>query len=332
MSRGRIVQVAVRASLLAAVVLAVLWATPTGWVMRAPGSAENVSSMIRIEGQTVHPSLGKLYLTTVLVEPATALFCLYAMMDPGAELVDASAEEVRILDPSPGGPLETQMEQSQYLAKVAALRRLGYRIESEDLGADILNVLPDSPAVGRLRAGDLVTRAEGRPVRTAQDLRAVLASLPGGAPVNLTVERGGKAVDVPVRSGERDGHAHLGVAVRTRVSEAPLPFRIDIQAEGIEGASAGLMFALGIYNDLTPQDITMGMLVAGTGTIDADGQVGEIMGVDMKVRAAERVDAEVFLCPKENAAEAAAAATTVEVVPVETLDQALQALKARGNR
>lgn len=323
--------VVLRALLLAAVVVAILWVTPTGWVLRAPGAAENVSRMIRIEGQTVHPSMGRLYLTTVLVEPATALFCLYAMMDPDAELVDAEAEDVRVLKPAPGEPAETQMEQSQYLAKLAALRKLGYRIESEALGADILDVLPESPARGELEPGDTVTAAAGRPVRSAEDLKAVLRSLPPGR-VELTLERGGRTVTLAVRTGDKEGRAHLGVVVRSRISEAPLPFRIEIEADGIEGASAGLMFALGIYDDLTPQDLTMAMIVAGTGTIDGDGRVGEIRGADMKVRAAERVGADLFLCPKENAAEAAAAATTVQVVPVATLDEALQELRTRGNR
>lgn len=322
----RVLTVAFRATLLAALVLAVLWLTPTRWVLRAPGSAENVAGMIHIEGQKVHPSSGRLYLTTVLVEPATALFCLYAMLDPDAELVPASAEEVRLLDPTPGDPLASQMEQSQYLAKVAALRRLGYRIESEPQGADVMGVLPEGPAQDLLRAGDVVIRAGSTPVLRDTDLKAVLGALPPGSELPLRVERGDATLDLQVRTGERDGHAYLGVAVRTRVSEAPLPFRIDIRAEGIEGASAGLLFALGIYDDLTPKDVTGGRVIAGTGTIDADGKVGEIQGVDMKVRAAERIGAALFLCPRENAAEAAAAARTVQVVPVATLDAALEAL------
>lgn len=323
---NRVLKVAFRATLLAALVLGVLWVTPTRWVLRAPGHAENVTGMIRIEGQKVHPSAGRLYLTTVLVEPATALFCLYAMLDPDAELVPANAEEVRLLNPVPGDPMASQMEQSQYLAKVAALRQLGYRIESEPQGVDVMGVLPEGPAKELLRAGDVIVQAGSTPVLRDTELRTVLGALPPGSALPLRVKRGDATLDLQVRTGERDGHAWLGVAVRTRVSQAPLPFRIDIRADGIEGASAGLLFALGIYDDLTPKDVTRGRVIAGTGTIDADGKVGEIQGVDMKVRAAERVGAVLFLSPRENAAEAAAAARTLQVVPVGTMDEALDAL------
>lgn len=320
---------ALRTVALAVAVLLALIFIPTRWIMRAPGTAEPVAPMIHVKGHQTWPALGRLYLTTVLVEPANALLCLYAMLDPEAELVEADAPEA---PPPPLGDsrLQTQLQQSQYLAKVAALRQLGYRIDSEPLGGEILGLVSGSPAAGTLESSDVVVRAGGREIRRAEDLKAVLSALPGGAPVEMTVRRGGKPVHLSVPTLVRDGHAWMGVSVRTRVEQAPLPFPIDIEAGNIDGASAGLMFSLAIYNLLTPPDETMALLVAGTGTIDADGVVGPIQGADMKVKAAERVGAQYFLCPEENAGEARSAATALEVVPVASLSEALAKLKELG--
>lgn len=317
---------AFRAGLTAAALGAALWFTPTPWLLRAPGEVRDVLEMVRIESRPVSPSRGGLYLTTVLVEPASGLFCLYAMLNPDAELVEPESEQLPPAPP-PGAPVPTAMVQSQYLAKVAALRQLGYRIEARPEGADLVEVLDGSPASGVLRPGDVVIGAAGRPVRRAEDLRGALRGLPPHQPVRLTVRRGGRRRELLVRSAERQGHAWLGVVAQTRVSRAPLPFRIDfLDTEDIDGASAGLFFALAICDELTPGELVGDLKVAGTGTIDEDGRVGEIRGVDMKVKAAQAAGAAFFLCPEVNASEARSAAGTLQVVPVGTLAGALQAL------
>jgi PDZ domain-containing protein len=105
------------------------------------------------------------------------------------------------------------------------------------------------------------------------------------------------------------------------------PFGVQISSGDVGGPSAGLMFALGLYDLLTPGDLTAGHVVAGTGTIDPDGNVGPIGGIKDKVVAAERAGAEIFLVPAENMAELRGVDTgSMRLVSVSTFQDALDAL------
>jgi PDZ domain-containing protein len=121
----------------------------------------------------------------------------------------------------------------------------------------------------------------------------------------------------------------LGVRLQTVVTDTNLPFAVRIVPQKIVGGpSAGLMFALTIYDLVTPNDLTGGRLIAGTGTIDRDGRVGPIGGVEQKIAAAERAKAAYFLVPPENAEAALQVAKQIEVIPVATFQEALAFLQS----
>jgi PDZ domain-containing protein len=108
------------------------------------------------------------------------------------------------------------------------------------------------------------------------------------------------------------------------------PFGVQISSGDVGGPSAGLMWALGLYDLLTPGDLTRGKVIAGTGTIDTQGNVGPIGGIQDKVVAAERAGAQVFLVPRANMADLRGVATgSMRLVPVSTFEQALEVLAAR---
>lgn len=110
------------------------------------------------------------------------------------------------------------------------------------------------------------------------------------------------------------------------------PFTIDIKLDDVGGPSAGLMFALGIVDKLTPESLTDGKFIAGTGTIDEKGEVGPIGGIEMKLVGARDAGARYFLTPADNC-EAAAADTPagLTLIKVDTIDDATKALaKLRG--
>ncbi len=112
------------------------------------------------------------------------------------------------------------------------------------------------------------------------------------------------------------------------IQEKP-PFTLEIKLDEIGGPSAGLMFTLGIIDKLTPEDLTGGKVVAGTGTIDGDGNVGEIGGIPQKLVGAKRAGAQVFLVPEGNCEEAKQNAVDgLPMYRVATLDDALSALEA----
>jgi PDZ domain-containing protein len=121
----------------------------------------------------------------------------------------------------------------------------------------------------------------------------------------------------------------IGITVGSAGVNVKLPFPVSINTQKIAGGpSAGLMFTLGVYNALTPGDITGGRVIAGTGTINLDGTVGPIGGVQQKVVAAELAGAHYFLVPTGNYADAKAAAHGIQVVEIKTAAQAVQFLKS----
>ncbi|MCA9793653.1 MAG: PDZ domain-containing protein [Candidatus Eremiobacteraeota bacterium] len=293
----------------------------TPYVLRAPGRASEVHSMISIHEVKTYPSRGRFLLTTVIYDRANLLYCLYAAIDPFAELVPTGEANER----ADAG--DQQMEASEFLAKWAALEMAGYSVSPRPSGARILSVLPESPAVGKLEAGDIITSAGGRQVRTAEELvQALQSDRSHNFPVGFV--RDGEHAETEVPTYQKGGRRLIGVQIKTELDAPQLPVDIDIQPGNISGASAGLMFSLEIYNQLTEDDLTRGYRIAGTGTIGPRGQVGPVSGVDLKVVAAYRAGATHFLCPTENLAEARAVGLPLEIMEAESLPRVVKTLDA----
>ena len=237
-----------------------------------------------------------------------------------------------------------QMTAATSSATVVALRRLGYQVGEVDQGAQVDQVGPATPAAqAGIRCNDLITAVDGRPVHTAADLvNAIHASSPG-ATVSVTASRvadGGKTSTVqlharlsgtPAQAGQpaRPDQAFLGVETETRSSYS-YPFPVDVQVGQIGGPSAGLALTLGILDSLGNGQLTGGHRVAATGTIDLQGNVGDVGGVAQKTVAVRQAGAEVFLVPPGELAAAKSEAGSMKVYAVSTLAQALDDLKSLG--
>ena len=149
----------------------------------------------------------------------------------------------------------------------------------------------------------------------------------GDAPGILGIVRdgAGSTVQAPVYPGP-DGSWLLGVYLD---SDFEFPVDVTISLEDVGGPSAGMMFALGSIDEMTPGAMTGGRHIAGTGTIDPDGNVGPIGGIEQKIPGARDAGAELFLVPQDNCAEALGAANgDMQLVRVSTLDQAIKTIKA----
>jgi len=174
-----------------------------------------------------------------------------------------------------------------------------------------------------------VTAANGKPIRLSADLVAATSSLPAGASIELQVLRGAQSVKVSLRLRmlgqlRKPG---IGVEVLTVSPRLQLPFPVNLNVSDVGGPSAGLMVAIATYELTGPADVIRDRIVAGTGTIDLNGDVGAVGGVKEKVAAARRDHASVFLAPAAEAAEARrAAGGAIRVVAVRTFADALRAL------
>ncbi|SFB92076.1 YlbL family protein [Streptomyces aidingensis] len=302
------------------------------------------SPVLSIEGEQTHETSGHLNMTTVRVTGVNYRMSL-AEAVMGWLSYDAAVIPHETLYPDERSADEVEQQnaeefsRSQETAKVAALRELGYELETEII---VSAVVDGGPAEGRLHAGDVIVAVDGTKVTEQEQVAELVTAHRAGEEVVLTVERepedaedtgdardgGRERLDVTITTepAEDDGRALIGVQVGLGYV---FPFEIDIELADVGGPSAGLMFALGLIDKLTEEDLTGGTFVAGTGTIDEDGTIGPIGGVTMKTIAARDKGAEYFLTPAGNCLSAAADPPGgLTLVKVETLDDALAALES----
>jgi Lon-like protease len=232
-----------------------------------------------------------------------------------------------------------EMASADQDAALAALAVLSYKVDQKPLGVQVDTVLAGTPAwKAGLECNDVITAVNGKPVLTAAALTAALAPLQPGDVVSLTDRPalGGPVKQVKVRLARPsedaladgfDGRAYMGLEVETRVKPV-LPFPVSVNAGAIGGPSAGLAFTLAILDALSNGKLTGGHKVAATGTIDPQGDVGQVGGVQGKTVAVEKAGAQVFFVPKAEYPDAESVAQGhMKVVPVSTLGQVLQTLQ-----
>jgi PDZ domain-containing protein len=313
-----------------AVAAAVAWVTPTDAYIFLPNHAKPVGPLVSVPETRDDRDGGGIYFVDVLVRKATVLERLFPSLREGSSIVPA--DEVRppgVSDKQRHQEELQEMRRSQDVAAAVALRQLGYRVVARPTGARIEAVDPNAPAAGKVEPGDVVVGVDGRRVRTPRDLRRLLGRHRPGETVRLSVRRNGGVRQLDVRTtatvelGRR--RAIIGVFVE-QAADIRLPLNVRIDAGNIGGPSAGLAFALDILEKLG-RDVDHGYRVAATGSIDLDGSVGAIGGVEQKTIAVRRGKIDVFLVPAgENAAEARRFAHGLRVIPVQTFQQALRAL------
>lgn len=304
----------------------ILIAVDTPYTLILPGTAEDVLPMISLSGPSGSGS-GHLYLTTVYSNHANLLLYLVGLFSPDAELLREPGRRGRR---EKGGKM---MEESRQIATAVALRKAGFPVTVRGQGVKILDIAPESRAGPLVEPGDVILAVDGQPTLTVPDLMSYLRKQATPRPVTLTLLRNAARISrkVPTLPRERGG-IRIGIAVTGNGLEVKSPVEIRIDTRKIEGSSAGLMLALGIYQKLVHDDVMRGQAWAGTGTLDLAGKVGPVEGVRQKIRAAERVRARFFLCPVENYAEASQVKTSLVILPVHDLDEALRYLEARRGK
>jgi PDZ domain-containing protein len=217
------------------------------------------------------------------------------------------------------------METSQEDAVAAALTELDIAYGSV---LTVAGVIEDFPADGVLLADDEILTAGGRPVQNVDELKAEFGVAGVGADVELGIRRAGteRTVVVTPIASEEDGSPVIGVYVG---SVYDFPVEVLIQLENVGGPSAGMMFALGIYDKMTPGEMTGGEHIAGTGTIGGGGEVGAIGGIVQKMYGARDAGASWFLAPESNCGDVVGHIPAgIEVFSVADLDEAITTVEA----
>ncbi|MCX5385538.1 PDZ domain-containing protein [Streptomyces sp. NBC_00083] len=297
--------------------------------------------VLQISGRKTYPTTGHLNMTTVRVTGADYRMNLF-------EAVYGWLAHDSVVVPHdtlyPDGKTDEQsnqenaeeFSQSQESAKVAALNELHIPVTSWVI---VSSVVKGTPAEGKLHAGDAIQAVDGTKVTKPADVATLVTKHKPGQNVVFTVvpakeaeaakkagkvPSGGEKVTITTEKAQDSDRAIVGIQAG---SDHAFPFTVDIKLADVGGPSAGLMFSLGIVDKLTPEDLTGGKFVAGTGTIDDTGQVGPIGGIEMKLIGARQAGARYFLTPKDNCASAAADIPSgLTLVKVDTIHDARQAL------
>jgi Lon-like protease len=301
--------------------------------IEAPGLALAVEPMVSAPAKVAHAHPGSFILTSVLEQaPITAGEWAVSRFNPAVEIVPPE----QIVPPDSSLQEQArqgyqQMDDSEATAIVVGLRLAGYPAEIAGKGAEVLSILPESPAKAVLRLGDVITALDGVAIQTNGDLIAQVRAQAHAQTVRLRVMRAQAALEVsaplipPAAPGDPP---RLGITIQTAGLETHTPFPVQITPQKIVGGpSAGLMFTLTVYNRLSATDLTGGRKIAGTGTINPDGTVGPIGGVAQKVAAAEAAGATYFLSPVQNYADARSAAKKIQVIEIATAQQAVDFLR-----
>ncbi len=302
----------------------------------SPGAAIPVGERVEFPTRPEDELSGQLLLTTVGISQPNSFEALGAWLDDDKEVLrrEQVIPEGMNAEDYIRGQREV-FEQSGQLAAAAGLRAAGEEVSVSGAGARVLALAPNAPAAGVLQPEDVITAADGRPIEVAPELVAAVARLGIGDELALTVRRDGMVRNVDVtlgRFGQQPGPA-LGIAVGTVDFDIQLPFPVEVDAGDIGGPSAGLLIALTVYDLADEGDLTDGRIIAGTGTIDAQGNVGPVGGVEQKIEGALDAGAGIFLTPSEEAEQARAAADgRIQIIEVATLEEAIAALDGRSPR
>ncbi len=313
--------------------LVTLWATvyvPMPLIEYAPGGAYSVPPLVHVTEHPVTPINGDLRLLTVsvlqpsLAESIQAWISPERALQPRANVIPTGVDRTTYFEAQ-----RRQFTRSFEVAAAVGLREAGYDV-TVDTAALVAGVLPGGPADGVLQTGDLIRAVDGEPVQTADALVAALRDLTRGQRVPLTIERGDETSQVTVAAGQVADmdHPGLGILVETIANDITLPFPVTLEQTQIGGPSAGMMIALTTYDLVSDEDLAAGRVIAGTGTLDLEGRVGPIGGIEEKVVAAEQAGATVFLSPASQAeAAATAAGPRIRVIPVDTVEGAIRSLR-----
>lgn len=292
--------------------------------------------LITITGAAVFPTTGQLDLLTVSVkgnrkstpnwlevgaawfDPAKAVVPLDAIFPKDESTEERSAYNAAL------------MVNSQHDAIAAALTNLGYNVFA---GVRVETVIDSSPAKGILQPKDVILAVNGTTVTDVQSLRDALAANGVDKPASLLISHGGVQSTVQVTPMLTNDKPALGVGA---IANYTFPFDVQIRIDDVGGPSAGMMFALGIVDKLTPENITGGNHIAGTGTIDASGKVGPIGGIRQKMFGAQRAGASFFLAPTDNCKDVVghvpAGLTVFKVSTLNDAENALAFIRMHGDK
>lgn len=332
--------------LLAVILLCLGFLIPIPYYIEGPGAAVSLNQLITVDGKEDQEK-GRYMLTTVAIRHATPItyFMKYLPFHEG------------VTEKELFGTMETSQEYNQlqkyYMissingAIQAAYEQAGEQYDLQYNGVYVMSLLEGSQFKDLLQSGDTIIALDGKSFDSSQEFIDYVQQQKEGQKVTVTYQRDDKEQTAAAKlmKMKETGKPGLGISLvddTTITTDIP----VSIDAGSIGGPSAGFMFALQIYTQLTDKQLRNGNDIAGTGTISPDGTIGRIGGIDKKVVAADKEGAQIFFAPddeipkeiakhfpemKSNYEEAVAVAkkidTDMTIVPVKHFQDAVDYLE-----
>lgn len=300
-------------------------------IIIAPAPPVDVTGDVEIDGVPVTDLSGRYFLVAVTITHPNALRAAASYFNDDVDMLPLT--EVLPANISQDAYLRSQrrvFEESQKSAAAAAAEAVGLDVTTNGSGAQVIDVVKDSPADGKLKVEDVIVAVDGSPIKLVSDLIGFTTVRPAGTTFEFTVERDEKTLMVPVTSAQLEGfnstNTGVGIISTTKDLDVDLPFEVKFKDRNIGGPSAGLVYSLIIADMLDPKDLSQDRRIAASGTIQLSGSVGPVGGLKEKVIAAEQADADIFLVPESELKEVTRLNGRVTTVGVEDLTDALGVL------
>ncbi len=315
-------------------IVAVIYHPPV--VVVSPAPAIDVTNDVRIDGVPVTDLSGRYLLVAVQVGRPNAIRAAISYLNPEVQVVpqrEVLPEGVSEAEYLRGQ--ERVFEESQKAAAAAAARAAGLEVTLNGAGAQVMDIAEGSPAEGKLRVGDVIVSVDGQPIRLVSDLLGFTTVRPAGTEFEMTVQRGSGTRTVNVRNARLRGfnstNTGVGIVATTKDLDVKLPFEAEFKNRSIGGPSAGLVYALAIADMLDPADVAENRDIAASGTIQLDGRVGPVGGLQDKLRAADETGADIFLVPQSELDDVSLPnrQSGVRTLGVEDLEDAMGVLTGR---
>jgi len=313
-------------------VLILLNLITTLYFLVIPGQAINLSENITVENGE-KDAKGQFLLTSTAIIKANLLLYIYGFFDPNIDLKNRDDEILLNMDQKDYiNIMEKLMQESQMISKVVALRKAGYSPEISGRGILINGILDNSPAKNKLLPGDVIIKIDEQPVYTLEDFSEIVRGYNSSQIVRITFLRDNStySTSIPLielpNTDDKTERIGIGVYADTKDLQCRFPLKIEINLEKIKGPSAGLMIALEVLNQLTENDLSSSLLIAGTGNLSIDGRITEVDGIKQKIISAKKHKADVFLVPQKNYPEALKFSHGIRIIPVDDFDDAIMKL------
>ena len=290
----------------------------------APGGTIDIGSRIKIDDEEkINGSLNLLYVSEY---DGTVATLLVGFIMPNWDIHEI--EDIQVADEDYNDIYERNrimLDNANDNAIYVAYTKAGKEIEVTDRKTVVL--VTTSSHDGSLKVGDEILKADGIEIENVNQLKEIIRSKETGDNIKLEIIRDDETMNVSTTIKEDNGQKVIGAVI---ITDYDYEFSPSIQLEfksSESGSSGGLMTAIGIYDALVSEDIVNGRKIAGTGTIEVDGTVGEIDGIKYKIMGAHKNKVDLVLVPVANYEEAMKVNDEynygLKIVSVKTFDDAI---------